>query len=79
MHKLNVSKHILVPKHIKISQKEKEVLFEKYNVTIKELPKIHKKDPALKGMDVKLGDIIKIIRESPTAKNYIFYRGVANE
>ena len=77
--KFDVSKHILVPKHSKISQKDKEALLEAYHITIKELPKISKKDPAIKGLEAKPGDIIKVLRQSPTSGTHIFYRGVTDE
>ena len=73
-----VEKHILVPKHSKLSEKDKQELFEKYNITFKELPKINKKDPAIAELDIKSGDVIKIARESPTAGKAVFYRGVIN-
>ncbi len=76
--KLNVSKHVLVPKHIKLTEKEKKELLEKYNITLRELPKILKKDPAIKHLNLKQGDIIKIIRKSQTAGESIFYRGVVS-
>ena len=43
---------------------------------LKELPKISKKDPAIKELNVKVRDVIKIIRKSPTAGEAVFYRGV---
>ncbi|MFP4119214.1 MAG: DNA-directed RNA polymerase subunit H, partial [Candidatus Woesearchaeota archaeon] len=73
------TRHVLVPKHEKISDTEKKKLMERYNITVKELPKIPKSDPALVGMDVQQGDVIKIIRNSPTAGETIFYRGVSSE
>ena len=76
--KFKVDKHILTPKHAKISEKEKAQLLEKYNVTPKELPKIIKTDAAIKELDAKPGDIIKIIRKSPTAGESIFYRVVSD-
>ena len=76
--KYDISKHILVPEHSKISDKEKNDLLEKYHITLKELPKISKKDPAIAHLNVKEGDVIKIIRKSPTAGESIFYRGVIN-
>ena len=76
--KFDPTKHILVPKHVKLSEKEKQELIEKYNVRMRELPKILKNDPAIKHLNVKNGDIIKIIRKSPTAGESIFYRGVIN-
>ena len=72
----DVNKHILVPKHSKISDAEKEKLLQVYNVTIKELPKIYKADAALAKIDTKAGDIIKIERESKTAGTSAYYRVV---
>jgi len=70
--------HVLIPKHEIISDKEKEKLFEKYHITIKELPVIKVTDPAIVEMDVKVGDVIKITRNSPTAGTTTFFRGVVN-
>ena len=74
--KFKVDKHILTPKHLKLSEKEKVQLFEKYHVTSKEMPKILKTDAALRELDAKLGDMIKITRKSPTAGESVFYRVV---
>ena len=74
--KATAIKHVLVPTHLKLTQKEKQELFEKYNISLKELPKISKRDPAIRHLDVEDGDIIKIVRISPTAGEAIFYRGV---
>ena len=71
--------HNLVPKHIKLSEKEKDELLKKYGVVVRQLPKISKKDPAIKHLDVQIGDVIKIMRSSETAKEAVFYRGVSDE
>ncbi len=71
--------HVLVPKHEKISEAEKKELFEKYKISVKELPRISKTDVAIMHLDVKIGDVIKITRKSPTAELAIYYRGVSNE
>lgn len=76
--KYDVSKHVLVPKHTKISEKEKKELLERYSTTLKDIPRILKTDPAIQELDVKEGDIIKIVRKSPTAGETIFYRRVVN-
>jgi DNA-directed RNA polymerase subunit H len=76
--KFKVDKHILTPKHSKLSEKEKAQLFEKYHVTSKELPKILKTDSAVKELDIKPGDIVKITRKSQTAGESIFYRAVSD-
>lgn len=74
--KVSISKHVLIPKHIKLGEKEKKELLEKYAISIRELPKIFKTDPAIINLDAKPGDVVKIIRESPTAGEAVFYRAV---
>jgi DNA-directed RNA polymerase subunit H len=74
--KFDVRLHSLVPKHSKLSQKEKEEMLSKYNVNIKQLPKISMADPAIQTLNAKEGDIIKIIRASPTAGESVYYRCV---
>lgn len=75
---LDVSKHALVPKHVKLNEKEKKDLFEQYVADLRDLPKIFKDDPAIKGTDIKEGDIIKILRKSLTAGEAVFYRRVVS-
>ena len=76
--KIDPEKHTLVPKHQKLSDKEKENVLKKYNITLIELPKISKKDSAIKHLNPKSGEVIKITRNSPTAGEAIFYRGVVD-
>ncbi|RMF05024.1 DNA-directed RNA polymerase subunit H [Candidatus Woesearchaeota archaeon] len=71
-------KHSLIPEHKKLSEKEKKELLEKHGISVYELPNILASDPALRGMDVKPGDIIRIKRKSPTAGVTYAYRGVVN-
>lgn len=70
--------HALIPKHKKISDKEKKDLLDRYTITQNDLPFIFKSDPALIGLDVEAGDVVKIERLSPTAGRTYFYRGVIN-
>ena len=74
--KFDVTKHELVPKHAKLSEKEMKELFEKYSIELPNLPRIFKSDPSIQHLDVKDGDIIKISRKSPTAGDTHFYRRV---
>ncbi len=76
MTKFDVTKHVLVPKHSKLSEKERKELFEKYAIELPNLPRVGKNDPAILHLDVKEGDIIKISRKSPTAGETTFYRRV---
>jgi DNA-directed RNA polymerase subunit H len=76
--KFKLDKHSLIPKHVKLSEKEKEQVLAKYNISLKELPKILPSDPAIVVLAAKPGDVIKIIRKSQTAGEVFFYRGVTN-
>ena len=77
--KFDVTKHLLVPKHIKVSEREKQEILKKYNITVKELPKILINDSAIENLDVKVDDVIKVQRKSPTAGDVVFYRCVVND
>jgi len=74
--KIKISTHDLIPEHTKLSDSEKQKILDQYNVTINELPSILITDAALLKLKVKVGDIIKIERKSPTSGKSIFYRGV---
>ncbi|MBS1266949.1 MAG: DNA-directed RNA polymerase subunit H [Candidatus Woesearchaeota archaeon] len=71
--------HDLVPKHELLSKKDTKKLLEKYNITLLQFPKISKDDPAIAHLDVKILDLIKITRKSPTAGKSTFYRVVVDE
>ena len=75
----NIFEHILVPKHILLSQEDTQNLLKRYNVTLNQLPKISAKDPAVKIIGAKPGDVIKIVRKSETAGMSNFYRLVVGE
>ena len=66
--------HKLVPDHTILSEKEKKELLEKYNIRPDQLPRILATDPAALSTGAKPGQIIKIIRKSPTAKYTTAYR-----
>ncbi len=71
-----VEQHSLVPKHEKLSEEKVKEILAKYNITKRNLPKIKADDPAIKKLEAKEGDVIKITRDSPTAGKSVFYRAV---
>ena len=75
-HQVLVPDHVYVPKHEIISKKEGEEVLKKYNCKPTELPLIFVTDPAILGLGVKPGDMIKISRKSPTAGESLYYRYV---
>ncbi|MBN1323374.1 MAG: DNA-directed RNA polymerase subunit H [Methanotrichaceae archaeon] len=74
MKKFSVLDHELVPPHILLSPEEAEEVLHKFNVQAPQLPKVHVNDPVAKEIGSKVGDVIKVIRHSPTAKESVFYR-----
>jgi len=71
-----VPDHVYVPKHEIISKKEAQKVLEKFNCKPTELPLIFVTDPAILGLGVKPGDMIKITRKSGTAGESTYYRYV---
>jgi DNA-directed RNA polymerase subunit H len=72
----DLTKHRLVPKHSIVSESEKKKVLEKYKITLKELPKITLGDPVVEQLKAKEGDVIKIVRNSETAGETVYYRVV---
>ncbi len=72
--KIRLQDHILVPKHEVLSKEEAEEVLKTLGVRPEQLPKIRADDPIAKEIGAKVGDIVRIIRESPTAGTSIVYR-----
>jgi DNA-directed RNA polymerase subunit H len=71
-----VPDHVYVPKHEIMTKKEAEEVLKKFNCQPTELPLIFVNDPAIIGLGIKPGDMIKIIRSSATAGESLYYRYV---
>ena len=71
-----VPDHVYVPKHEIMTKKEAEEVLEEFNCKPTELPLIFVTDPAIIGLGVKPGDMIKITRKSSTAGESFYYRYV---
>ena len=66
----------LVPKHVIISDKERQAILKDFNISLKQLPRIKTTDPAIVNFKPKKGDVVKVIRKSPTAGESVYYRVV---
>jgi DNA-directed RNA polymerase subunit H len=75
MKELDITKHVLVPKHEIISESEKEELLKRYGISLRQLPRILVSDPAIKHLNPKIGDVIRIRRKGPTGETE-YYRVV---
>jgi len=72
----NIFDHDFVPKHEILTSEEREKLLAEYRVEPHQLPRISASDPAAKAIGATPGDIVRIIRKSPTAGRYVAYRYV---
>jgi DNA-directed RNA polymerase I, II, and III subunit RPABC1 len=72
----NITKHVLVPKHVLVKDMtEIQQILEKYSLKTKfQLPIILKTDPVARYYNLKNGDIVKIVRNSPSSGEYVVYR-----
>ena len=74
MAKFDVMSHKLVPRHSLLTQEEAEKLVVDLGVRKEQLPKIYSKDPCVKAIGAKVGDILKIVRDSQTSGASVAYR-----
>lgn len=68
--------HKLVPLHEILEEEERRQLLSKYRVQPYQLPQIGSSDPAVKAIGARPGDVLRVIRKSPTAGKHIAYRYV---
>ncbi len=72
---INILKHNLVPPHIRLSAKEKEELYAKFNIDNNEqLPEISRYDPVAKIILLRPGEVCKIIRHDKISYTNNLYR-----
>lgn len=67
MGKFNVFEHELVPEHILLSKEEAKKILKRLGLTPYQLPWMLASDPAARALGAKPGDIVLIVRKSPTA------------
>ena len=71
-----VPNHVYSPKHEIMIKKDAQEVLEQFNCKPTELPLIFVTDPAILGLGVKPGDMIRITRKSGTAGESTYYRYV---
>lgn len=74
---IDITKHILVPKHELVSNEVKKEIMNIYNLKEYQFHTILGSDPIAKYFGAKKGQLFKVTRPSETAGTYINYRIVA--
>ena len=80
----NILEHILVPEHILLSEEEAAQVLADKKLSKDQLPKIGKNDAAIRALErtktvghpIEPGSIIKVVRKSETAEEFVAYRVV---
>jgi DNA-directed RNA polymerase subunit H (RpoH/RPB5) len=71
---INIVDHRDVPKHEVITEEEKNELLEKYHIKETNLPNILREDAMAIYLGLTPGEVVRILRPSPTSGTYVSYR-----
>ena len=75
----NVLKHDLVPEHHLLSEEEAEKVLSGMGMTCDQLPKIRNSDAGIRVLEsihgpISEGRVVRIVRKSETAQEFVAYR-----
>lgn len=71
---IDIVEHVKVPHHEVMTEEDKKILLKKYNTEDKNLPRISRDDPMAKYLGMMPGEVVKILRSSPTSGSALYYR-----
>jgi DNA-directed RNA polymerase subunit H len=75
----NVLRHVLVPEHHLLTEEEAESVLSERGMTRDQLPKIRSVDAGIKVLEsihgpIAEGRVVRIVRKSETAQEFVAYR-----
>ncbi|WMV11860.1 hypothetical protein MTR67_005250 [Solanum verrucosum] len=73
---VNITKHVLKPKHELLTNTEKEQLLKKYNLEEKQLPRMSQKDAIARYYGLEKGQVVKVTYSNEIIETHVTYRCV---
>ncbi|KAL9232662.1 hypothetical protein vseg_007744 [Gypsophila vaccaria] len=74
---VNITKHVLKPRHRVLTPKEKEKLLKKYNLEEKQLPRMSVKDAISRYYGLEKGQVVKVMYTGEITQSHVTYRCVS--
>lgn len=74
MSKSELQNHVMVPTHEILDEEETQEFLKTLGIDKEHLPKIRADDPVIKELGAKIGNVVRVIRESSTAGKSVVYR-----
>lgn len=75
---VDIYEHEKVPLHEPLSADEKAAVLAQFKISGKQLPEMQRHDPMARYLGLKVGDVVRIRRVSPTTGFDLYYRIVVN-
>ncbi|KAI4348623.1 hypothetical protein L6164_009327 [Bauhinia variegata] len=72
----NITKHVLKPKHVVLTEKEKQDLLKKYNIEQNQLPRMLQNDAMARYYGLERGQVVKITYSGEITQMHVTYRCV---
>ncbi|XVE52632.1 hypothetical protein DITRI_Ditri02bG0137600 [Diplodiscus trichospermus] len=73
---INITKHVLKPKHQVLTEHEKQRLLQKYSIEEKQLPRLLKKDAIARYYGFERGQVVKVTYGGEITESHVTYRCV---
>ncbi|KAM0948789.1 putative DNA-directed RNA polymerase [Dioscorea sansibarensis] len=73
---VNITKHVLKPKHDVLTEEEKQALLKKYNVEESQLPRMLLTDAIARYYGLEKGQVVKVTYDGELTGNHVLYRCV---
>lgn len=67
----DIFKNYLVPLHKKLSRRQRMKLINDSGISLNQLPRIYDQDPAVKRIDARPGDVVKIFRRNNLSSSIV--------